>query len=453
MKTNYLILVILLITLSVNVHPNLPNRSEDEKNASVKTTAAQIVCTSEAGSFRGQVTVTLDHSFGDMPAALLNANRNPDSYKIIRLSEGAKTDLSGTGAENSPIGNSITFDIPNTFNFTKKDTVGLGLLANNTSLVDGSSKVASSLITITVSDTCTPPAENLPGQTEPETKKEFKPLSYVKAYGVDKTKLSWKFAIDGNKGTRRYFTNDVDIRPFRITGYRFGGGYEVIPGYVKFRFSGNEESPVNTLELGVTINHLRVFHDDGKRIPREKDYNSGAFGITSSLSSRIETDWFFNKEVNWITGYRTGLQMNLLHNDAFALRITPFIGLESGYRIKSKSATTKEPWIVRPLFGSTLYFAPFRTEKKTPLTLEIEYTKRFLLKPEPQYAPINGKATFIGLSRRTRDYVHAKFTFFADGVVSPFIEYRYGREPPKYVLENNRFTAGIQVSFDNGDEN
>lgn len=451
MKAYIFILVVLLYAVFSDARGASSNDSDNPDDVSVKTTSAQMVCTVQAGNFTGKVTITLDRSFDTMSPEIAAANRNRTNYRIVRLSDGTKADFQNPGVEGSPIKNSITFDIPNGFNY-QKDPVGFGLLANNASLVEGASKTAPSLTVITVSDTCTPPPADLPAETKPETKKDFKAVSYFKAYSVDTTKFSWKFAMDGTKGTRRYFTNDIDIQPFRWTGYRFGGDYELIPAYVKFRFSGNEKSPVNTLEFGVKINHLRAFHDDGDRIPHEKDYKSGRNGITSSLSTRIETDWFFEKEVNWVTGFTSGLQMNLIHSDSMALRINPYMGMESGYRIKSASSLTKEPWILRPLFGSKLYFAPYRDEKKTWVALEIDYIRRFFLRSEPQYVVIDGDATFNGQGRRTRDYVTGKITFNADGVFSPYIEYKYGRVPPKYTLENSRYTVGIQFSLDRGDK-
>jgi hypothetical protein len=452
MKAYILILVILLYAASIDARGPFLNADDESEDVSVKTTSAQMVCSVQDGNFSGKVTITLDKSFDAMPPKVAEANKLRANYRIVRLTSGATSDFLTDGAfPLDNIGNSITFDIPGTFNFAE-DSVGFGLLANNASRVKGAIKLAPSLTVITVSDTCTPPPPDLPSQSKPKTKTEFKALSYFKALSVDTTKFSWKFAMDGTKGTRRYFTNEVDVQPVRITGYRFGGRYEVIPAYVKFRFSGNEKSPVNTLELGFKINHLRAFHDDGESVPHEEDYKTAKFGITSSLSSRIETDWFFNKEVNWVTGWTSGVQMNLFHSNSKALRINPYIGIESGYRIKSKSAITKEPWIARPLMGATLYFAPYRTEKKTPVAFEIDYIRRFFLRPEPQYVVIDGKEVFNGVSERTRDYVHGKITFNADGVFSPYIEYKYGRVPPKYTLENSRYTVGIQFSLDRGDK-
>ena len=443
MKSPFTILILLLsVVVPVAIGQTEP------KDVSLKPAYAGLNCLVDStGVTTYQLDVMLDRSLKHLPTSLQLVNQEPAHYRVIRLSDGSKNDVYPT-VVSTTLNNTLTFSVIG--NFDPKDVVGFGLLANNTIRVEGEDKKSSTLTKIAVADSCSTPPDKLPKPTE-KKEAEVKDLRdfLLKPDQKKEAKLSTDFSIDGSKHNRRYFTNNIDFTPVRIHRYSMGGAVEVIPVYVKFRFSGDKKSPVDTLEFGAKATHFKVFEDDGKLIADGRPRSGPLTGIATTVDARIETDWFFDKQANLVFGARVGLPFNLIQSRVQSLRITPFVGYEGGFRIKSETAINKERRISRPIFGADLFYSPFRKEGKKPVVLEIKYITRVILKQEPAYATDpEGKEFLVGFSRLPRSHVNAKVTFNYGDFLSPFIEYTYGREPGKYVLVNSRYRAGIQFNID-----
>lgn len=368
---------------------------------------------------------------------------------IIRLQDGSKFNLTAIPPANDAV-NILSFSITGEIN-ALDNKFGLGLISNNTIVVEGSEKISTLMTKIVISNSCSAVKEELPKPTQTQESngndKDF--LDYfVKAENKDEAKVNLKVSLDGSKGTRRYFTNELDFRPFRLHRLGLGGAYDIVPAYFKLRYSSNPSSPIDTIEFGSKITHFKVFNDDGRRVSNWKPHSQYVSGIVTTLNPRIEADWKF-KEVNFVFGYKSGVPFNLNQGRSRSLQLTPYVGFELGYTIRSKINNTPGKLIARPLFGADLYFAPYRSEDKTPFVFEAHYIRRFFLKPEGFYVlTSDNKEIPGGTSQRPRDYATAKLTFNYNSIFSPYIEYMYGRKPTKYILVNSRFQVGIQMTFD-----
>lgn len=487
------------------------DNEKNVKNFSVKTTFAELLCSTETNEQNQQaeivgreVNIMLDTSLDKLPQLAdekkklaLESNKKPENYKIIVLKTGEtfelktnrqdeleKDDEKSRQESDDPdtppdIDNRLSFLVqPNKKYEIKpdengKDQVteklaelllikdgavligkepGLGLISNNSVLENGAVKIVTTLTKIQISSsTCVDTPDKLPEPVTEEPSKETKSFLeyFAKAEKDEESKVNIKFSIDGSKRTRRYFTNDIDFRPFRIHRLGFGGAYDLIPFYLKLRYSGDPKSPVDTLEFGAKAIRHRVFNDDGKLMNVWEPHSQMATGWTLTLNPRIESDWKF-KEVNFVTGLRLGAPLNLLQERYASLRLAPFVGLEAGLKLRSKANLTKENFIARPIFGADLTFGLFRNaEQQRPVVFEINYIRRLFLQREVSYG-INaeGKEVVSTISRTPRDLVKATLTFNYNTIFSPFIEYTYGREPTKYILINSRFRAGIKLNFD-----
>lgn len=454
----FLLFFIFAVTVNSQDAPMNMKKPEDEKkfkNVAVAVTHAELIC--QTDSMKNPVKllrIMFDKSLkDDMPNDVALENQNAKNYHVIKLSDGTKFDLQPltTGTE---LNNTLLLQVNGSIN-PNDNALGFGLIANNQTIADEAKKTVSSMVKITIADGCKILPAELPQPTEiPKEKPDpleyygKKLFNYGEPENKDTPEIKVNFSLDGTKTTRRYFTLDLDFSPFRLHRLGYFGAYDWERAYLKVRFSN--EKAVDTVEIGTRVTLFRIFHDDGRRIPtqeRRNDQNRLA-GIVFILNPRLETDRRF-KEINSVFSWNAGLPINLIQERISTLRIKPYVGIESGYKLKSELEPKDKSWILRPFFGAELYYVPFRKNGKSPLVFEANYIRRSFVNAEPFFVlDAEDNEIIGGTSKGAKDYGMAKLIFNISKIISPFIEYEYGRQPPKFLLINSRYRVGVQTSFD-----
>lgn len=318
----------------------------------------------------------------------------------------------------------------------------LVLMANVKSITDGKSDTNPHIVKVKESANCGKVPAKLPTIASKEEVKDVRD-HLVESSKAKDANVGASFALAGSRSNRVY-SHDIAIQLGRVHRLGLGGAYDIIPFFFQHKFARDKKSPKDDLKFGAKVNHLLLFDPYSSRSGRpERDlFNS----LTTTIAAQIETDFLFKEQVNFVGSWRTGLPINIFDERSSAARITPFIGYESGYRIKDVSPIGKSRLISRGLFGLDLFVAPWRKEKTNPFEIELNYIRRVLGREEPQYfVNADGKEVLGGFNSKPKDFVKARFTFNYNDRFAPFFQYTWGKEPGRYVLQNSVMEAGLKV--------
>lgn len=375
-----------------------------------------------------------------------------DFYHLMDLTK--NTSLTLTVSTNDIDFNVIVFDIGGISN--PNDAIynrGFSLISRGLKYGGGKLAANPSMTSVSVSALCELPPSKLgtPTKEPEETKIDLKTIAetyFAEAKSKDSAEIKVSLAIDGNHKTKRYFQTTVKAEPFELKRLGMHGAYSLVPIFVELEKSGEPKKEVDKLIFGTKFNHYFVFNDDGRQISSRDPKPSRFAGFKSELTFRMETSTKF-KQLNLITGIKTGVPINVFQTRSQSLRVTPFIGFDFGRILNTPASDRKQNTILRPFFGGELYFSPFRNEKRSPFVFEMSVIRRAFLKPELIYKrDANGKAIVEGYSTNPKTFANLKITLFETALISPFIQYTYGRDVPQYLKEDGHYRAGIQVNFD-----
>ena len=324
------------------------------------------------------------------------------------------------------------------------------LMANVQKLADGKPDANTHIVKLDITSSCTlPPKELKPPPTKEQEEQEKidkeknnDVLHYLTESKNSKAaNVGVSFGMKGSKGSYIY-SHDIALRIGRLHRIGLWGAYDINWFFLDHKYSNDSKSPLDDLKFGIKANHL--LHDPFLR--REKSERDIINSITTTITGRIETDFRFSDQVNFVAGWQSGLPINIFNERSTMARFTPFIGYEMGYRIKDETPIGKNKFISRGLFGINIFVAPFRKEKVNPFEVEVEYIRRVLAREEPEYyVNVDDKEVFGSFNRRPKDFGKVRLTFNYNNTFSPFIQYSYGKVPGKYLLQNNAIEAGLKV--------
>lgn len=475
---NYLLVIItiLLICFSVDAQtfpeitptpvpspPDRPDQLTENDIAgingfTVNVKSAELVCEMNGAVKEVKFKVAFDQTFREIYRVSTVFNKSPeldkfskrfddpDSYHLMNLADGTKLSLTQPTVED----NYIRFIIPapNTFNKSNK----YSLFLRGVKMKAGKKDEHPTVTMVEISSNCAEiPIEF--GAAAPVTAKST-PSIYEFAmnnFHLNKSnpEIKVSFAMNGERVTSPFYATTIAAEPFELKRLGLRGAYSVVPFFVNLEKNDSPGSEVDKLKFGGKFRHLFIFEDDGKYTTDDPD-TAPFIGIRSEISAQVETTTKF-KTGNVILGLKTGLPINVYQTRSRSMRFTPFVGFDFGRRIFDGNSTSKEKWIARPSLGAEFYFTPFRTEKDIPYLLEMSYIHRFFIRPEEIYTRnADRKAIVEGLSTNPKGYFTAQLTLWQTKFISPFIRYTYGRDAPRYLLEDHKYVFGIQANFDWG---
>lgn len=457
------LLLFALLSTSISIYAK---PAESVKDFAVTVKSAEIICVNGVS----KLVIMLDQSLRDVERAsgqyppapnsaskttLADSYQKNDSYLLLENSCGTRFYLSNMGQSLSlDYQNLITFTITGLVNpKAEKYKGGFSLVSRGLKLAKGELSSNPLMIQASISDSCNSVPRNLPEPAIAKTADVPDVFGYVKQHSqkpndADNPQVKVTFAIDGTRTTKRYFQTELALEPFSVRRLGMHGAYGWTPFFLNLEKNGNPESEVDKFKFGTKFNHFYIFNDDGRRLSNREPRPSKIAGIKSELNFRIETTTKF-KVANLISGIKTGLPLNVFQSRSHSLRITPFIGFDLGYRIRDENPLTKEKWIARPVYGTELYWTPFRTEKLNPFEIEVSFIRRIFLRPELVYnRDADRKKQIEGLTRNPKDFFSFKMNFFKNQLFSPYVQYTHGRDAPEYLLEDNHYRAGLEFKVD-----
>jgi hypothetical protein len=475
----FVIITILLISFSVHAQPTptpvpmptfTPNPAEaptprpDQLNKNdiagvngftVNVKSAELTCEMNGATKEVRFKAAFDQTFYEIERTslifgqtdLLKRFRDADYYHLMDLKEEDNPRLSLTwiGEED----NHIVFSL-SAADFDKNKKYSLFL--RGVKLKNGKAEENPTVTMVEVSSNCA----EIPGKfgTVAPVKAESTPSVYEFAmsnFHLNKSnpEIKVSFAMNGERVTSPFYATTVAAEPFELKRLGLAGAYSIVPFFINLEKNDSPGSEVDKLKFGGKFRHLFVFEDDGKYTTDDPD-TTPFIGIRSEISAQVETTTKF-KTGNVILGLKTGLPINVYQTRSRSMRFTPFVGFDFGRRVFDGNSTSKEKWIARPSLGAEFYFTPFRTEKDIPYLLEMSYIHRFFIRPEEIYTRnADRKAIVEGLSTNPKGYFTAQLTLWQTKFISPFIRYTYGRDAPRYLLEDHKYVFGIQANFDWG---
>jgi hypothetical protein len=395
----------------------------------------------------GNCRVNMDEKCKPYQAAedwITNKLSSPSNYYIIQVSNGLRTDLTG-GLEGTTLQNTLTLNTSGAYDVSESHL----LIAKTIN----AKKQVSFMIKIEPNSSCDLIKNKLPVPPDSQTKEETKITKFteyfVKPAVKDNPALKFDVSLLGSKRNKSVYSFKVNFRSNQRRRLGFAGFYDLTYFFfdTDVRINAKANDKKNVLNIGgFKINHTRVFHDDGNNAP---DINTSRWrfpGLNTTITPRIETEWGFS-ELSYVADLREGLPINLYQSRGKLIQLNPFIGFEGGFKHLSKES--KKGWnIARPLLGAGLAINLFRKDDKPRVAFNVDYIRRFFLRPELSYGYNSaGKEIPDRVSKRPRDQFKARLVFNAK-LFSPFIEYEYGRVPPKYTLINSSFKTGIQFDAD-----
>jgi hypothetical protein len=312
------------------------------------------------------------------------------------------------------------------------------------------------MVKIDYAATCRRPVEEIPGASVEKPAETKDVADFVKGIKEPKVKEmpAWKFdfAFAGSKGRKSVFSFNSEFRPFTRRRDGFGGFYEwtYIIATTEVRFNTSSDDRKNVLNIGSEIVWTPVFNENGDRLASRKGARPRLPGLSLKYNPQVETEWGFDNINVLPVNFQATLPINLYQSRRTRIRVDPFVGFESG--LIARSSEVKSGWkIARPTVGANLQWAFLRRGEKFIAELNISYIRRFLLKPEVSWGVVEsgGKFTEVAdrASRRPKDDTVARLSFNG-GWFSPFIQYEYGRVPPRFVLRNSSITTGLMFNVD-----
>lgn len=376
---------------------------------------------------------------------ITNTLKDFSNYYVIRVADGTRADLTIALPGETTLYNTIAFPIVNPYDLTQAHM----LIAKTIN----SAKAVPFMIKVEPNSSCELVRNKLPVPPDSE-KKEVPKLNTIsdfvtKPAAKDNPALKVDFSLVGSKRNTSVYNFNIKFRSEQRRRLGLGGYYDLTYFFLdtEVRINAKASDRKNVLNFGAfRISHNRVFHDDGNH-NREIDTSDWRFpGLNTTITPKVETEWGFN-ELSYIADIRETLPINVYQSRGTILQLNPFVGFEGGYKHLTKDS--KPGWrIARPLAGVGLTINLFRKDDKPRIAFQADYIRRFFLHPELSYGyNAAGKETPDQSTKRPRDQFKAKFTFNA-GLFSPFIEYEYGRVPPKYILVNSSFKTGILFDVD-----
>ncbi len=376
---------------------------------------------------------------------LIGFLRNHTNYKLLRLDD--QSFIGFTGASwSAGLENEVILTIGSGFDAAKSHYLIAKKLSSSGDAV---------MIKVGTDATCQSPVGSLP---KLEEKKSDRPEDLVDVALKTKENTKdpvWKFSfgLDGAKSRKSVYSFSSVFKPFVRRRDGLGGFYEwtYIVATTEVKFNSAESDRKNVLNVGTEFSLTNVFDERGQRLEQPAEKRPKFPGFTLKYSPQVETEWGF-KELNILPfNLRFTLPVNLYQSRRSRIRIDPFVGFESGATILSK--VNKPGWtIARGLVGADLRWGFLRRGKNFVGELEVSYIRRFLASPEFSWGVVEtDRGAYKEVpdiqSRRPRDHALAKLTFNA-GFVKPFIQYEYGRVPPRFVLQRHAFKTGLEINAD-----
>ncbi len=459
-----------------------PSPTPEIKEFELKITRAEIICGSDSGS-EHILALDLNSGYPDQSdifmqkvKALFDIVIKPELHQLVEIN----TDSSTSAAPNfkndlkllsidSTFGQkqaSIRFAVIIERSKLNDDRLGYRLMSNLKKLVKGKQKPNILFTSVAIANSCKGSPKVLAKMKKPEAKaKEYdiasflgKPVKVVKKKKNAEVQIDFSLQNSAEPGDQNV-NFDITANPIQINRTGFGGNYQISPIFIEFKYSKDPKTTKNSLNIGAKLSHLRVINDDGSQIYKRNLNNRLRYfdvvGFSTVINPKLETLSTFS-EATLLLDWKSGLPTNIIQNSTSLLRFEPFIGFESGLKIKrEESPFRKERWVVRPKFGASLYLVPFRAYKQTPFVIQVDYTRRlFLVRETFFFKDKDGNEFVDGANPKSpKDHVKAKISYTIGEFFSPFVEYEYGREPPKYFEVNSKFKMGIGFNFNLGLDN
>lgn len=397
--------------------------------------------------------------------------RHSSNYEIMQIGGEHKVPLTvvSTGLDPYPydpsqdetaLENSITLtldDIPDSY--LPSEHI---LIAKNASLSKFTAGKRSPLmIPVIPNSGCEVPETEMPDLAKPTPvpmNKDIKTIhDHFSAPALkDSPALKVDLAAQGAKGGKSVYSFNLGFRPYTTRRLGFGGYYDLAYFFVdtEVKINAKTKDKKNVLNIGAfQMNHTKVFRDDGDRYGDQGTTDRYAtrflsmfVGLNTTVTPKIETEWGFD-ELSYILNLKESLPINIYQSRLTGIHIDPFIGIDIGYKDRTKAS--KRGWnVARPFAGLGFTVNLLRKEDKPRIAWQTDYIRRFFLKEEASYGyDIFGNEIPDRLSKRPRDHVKSTITYNT-GLFSPFVEYEYGRLPPKFTLINSSFKTGIKFDAD-----
>jgi hypothetical protein len=377
--------------------------------------------------------------------------RDPGNYHLMQIGTADRATvrkLLGSTLPTLELFNTLAFAIDN-YDLTKQ----YALFAKDVSVKDDDDgSLTPFVIPVTVNSSCAELPQKLPDaeQVKPDESKTPMFSDYFAKPEIEASpKLKVDFGMQGTKKKKVISSFNVSFRPYTTRRVGFGGHYEITPFFVDTEYKANAEGSdkKNILTIGIFDTKLtKVFRDDG-------DESSNFFyrrvpAVVLSITPKLETEWAF-KERNLVAAPRATLPINLYQSRRLKMRFDPFIGIEAGFTWASVISKPGK-LLLRPLTGFGFTTGFLRKDEKPLGGVQIDYIRRFFLRPEYSFGPdaTTGDLVRDRETKRPRDHVKARIFLNATELFAPFIEYEYGREPPKYNFINHSFKTGIAFNVD-----
>lgn len=439
-----------------------------DEGFSFKITRAELVCTADPAVKRLEVAIdrTSDvtimmHCADNDDACKDNRKklddwvtktfRSPSNYRLTQIVTGASIDPTAIYPDSNPeleFYNSIALGVTG-YELDKKYV----LFAKDVDLSFKEKKPSFTpfIIPIEVNPNCETPAEELVDADKPKVEEPKTPgfkdyLAKPPEGGTPQLKID--FSMQGSKRHQVLYSFGANFRPYTRRRLGFGGYYELTPFFVEteYQINASPADKKNVLGIGVLeFKWTKILRDDGDEHDNILTRHSPGFIFT--ITPKLETEWGF-RERNLLLSPRATMPMNLYQSRRTTLRVDPFVGFEYGF-VWASQVSKPGKSLQRPLagFGITANF--LRNADQPLFGAQIDYIRRFFLKPELSYGVgADNKLVPDRESRRPRDDLKARFFINATKLFSPFVEYEYGRVPPKYNLINSSFKTGVTFNVD-----
>jgi len=410
----------------------------EESNKECKKKELRELIRDKIGKAENYLLLTIDHG---IPAVLTDIAVVPKPTSIPRPDPDADPQLPPTQLDNMIAFNVSGYQLASDY----------VLMAKDLTLEEKKQVAAPFLIKVTANSGCSTPPADLPEAEKPDNEDPKTPgfVDYFGKPGDGATPhLKVDFSMQGSKKKQVLYNFVANFRPYTKSRLGFGGFYEVTPFFIdtEYRINASAADKKNVLNIGVFEGTwIKVFRDDGDESSNFFTKHSPALVV--SMTPKLETEWGL-QERNLLISPRATLAFNIYQSRRSTIRINPFIGFEYGFVWASK---VNKPGsnLQRPLFGSSLTAGFFRKNDKPLFLFEIDYIRRFFLRPELSYGPDQtDKLVPDRLSKLPRDDTKARVTVNATELFAPFVEYEYGRVPPKYNLIDHSFRTGIAFNVD-----
>ncbi len=262
-----------------------------------------------------------------------------------------------------------------------------------------------------------------------------------KAKGREDSNVYLSGSIEGAEGGSPQFSSDLKIDVPQ--GVKWGIFKSVSP-YFNLKASTSTDADANSLNFGGKISAPfnigseldPVTHRPKKRLLR---------GINWHIAGGFESDRRFDN-VNVLMDQRVAFVPRGV-GDNNTIFFKPFVGFELGRNLKSPVAQAEDKSIARGYVGGSLYINLY-PKKADLISLQTDYIRRFLLKPEIYFKEDDDKTLLpVNIGRGPRDYLKTTLGFGISDFTGINVSYEYGSLPPNFELVSHKYSLGFVYKF------